>query len=120
MRYGAKVHDGTVTDVLVLADGDKGDAAIAAFDLVEQDGVHPKVGWLWDGSQFTAPPAPAPTWDDVRAERDLLLGKSDWTVLADAPLTAAQKTAWKAYRQQLRDLPQTYDDPEDVTWPTAP
>lgn len=62
----------------------------------------------------------ATAWAQVRAQRDGLLEDCDWTVLADAPLTAAAKTAWKAYRQQLREIPQTYDDPADVVWPVAP
>ena len=62
----------------------------------------------------------ATAWDRVRCERDRLLAACDWTQVADAPLTAAQKTAWKAYRQELRDIPQTFDDPDAVVWPTEP
>ena len=38
----------------------------------------------------------------VRAERNQLLTKSDWTQLPDS---AVDKSAWAAYRQVLRDLP---------------
>ena len=31
---------------------------------------------------------------------------SDWTQLADCPLTDEQKAKWNAYRQKLRDIPQ--------------
>lgn len=58
-----------------------------------------------------------PTWDDIRTRRDLLLANSDYTQVPDWPGDGA---AWAAYRQQLRDLPQTYDAPEDVVWPTKP
>jgi len=113
-RYGAKIQDGIVTEVLVLADGAKGDEALAVFGLVEQDGVRPGVGWSWDGSAFAAP---AKTWGEVRSERDGLLAASDWTQVADAPVDAA---AWAVYRQKLRDIPQDYTTPDDVVWPEAP
>jgi len=51
--------------------------------------------------------------------RNNLLRLSDWTQLPDAPITTAQKTVWKAYRQALRDLPETVGDGETV-WPTPP
>ena len=116
-RYGAKVQDGTVTEVLVLADGSKGDEALTAFGLVEQAGVRPGVGWSWDGEQFAPPPPPPATWDSIRAERDALLAASDWTQVADAPVDAA---AWATYRQQLRDIPQDFASPADVVWPAVP
>ena len=113
-RYGAKVQDGTVTEVLVLADGTQGDEALAAFGLVEQVGVRPALGWLWDGSTF-APPSP--TWDEVRSERDARLTASDWTQVADAPV---DQQAWAAYRQALRDVPQDYATPDAVVLPVPP
>ena len=117
MRYGAKVQDGTVSEVLVLADGAKGDEALTAFGLVEQDGVRPGVGWSWDGEQFAPPPPPPKTWDDIRRKRDRLLAASDWTQVVDAPVDAA---AWATYRQQLRDIPQDFASPADVVWPAVP
>jgi hypothetical protein len=59
-------------------------------------------------------------WGRVRAERDRLLTACDWTQVTDAPLTATEKTAWADYRQALRDVPQTFDSPDDVVWPEAP
>lgn len=50
----------------------------------------------------------------LRAERDRLLAASDWTQLPDAPLADEQRTAWRDYRQALRDLPETGD------WPAPP
>lgn len=55
--------------------------------------------------------------EEARALRNLLIAQSDWTVLADAPLTAAQKTAWAAYRQALRDVTAQAGFPVDVVWP---
>lgn len=53
-------------------------------------------------------------------QRDMLLAACDWTQLPDVPLTDEQKIAWQAYRQALRDLPQTYSDPDAVAWPEPP
>ena len=52
--------------------------------------------------------------DDMRARRDGLLFACDWTQLPDAPLTEAQRAAWRAYRQALRDVPETGE------WPAPP
>lgn len=60
---------------------------------------------------------PAPTADQVRAERDRLLAESDWTQVADAPVDQA---AWATYRQALRDVPEQVGFPESVVWPERP
>jgi hypothetical protein len=44
----------------------------------------------------------------IRSLRAHLLQESDWTQVADSPLTAAKKAEWATYRQQLRDMPQTF------------
>lgn len=59
----------------------------------------------------------AQAWRILREHRNTLLAASDWTVLTDTPTTTA---AWKAYRQQLRDLPANTSDPRNVVWPTPP
>lgn len=53
----------------------------------------------------------------VRAERDRLIGATDWTVLSDAKTTKAD---WKTYRQKLRDVPEQAGFPYDVEWPVCP
>ena len=59
------------------------------------------------------------TWDDVRGIRDSILKDTDWTMTTGASVDQAQ---WAAYRQVIRDIPQTYKDktPDDVVWPTQP
>ena len=54
---------------------------------------------------------------NVRAERDGLLARSDWTQVADAPVDAA---AWATYRQALRDITDQAGFPNDINWPTQP
>lgn len=63
---------------------------------------------------------PELSWNDIRGLRSVLLQRSDWTQVADAPLSEEQKTAWAAYRQSLRDIPEAYATPGDVIWPTPP
>ena len=53
----------------------------------------------------------------VRQERDKMLVDSDYTQVADAP---ADKGAWAAYRQALRDVPAQAGFPENVQWPEKP
>jgi len=62
---------------------------------------------------------PAPTWEQIRAQRDGLLKDSDWSAFPDAT-PKPSKEAWLDYRKALRDLPQTFSSPEEVVWPTKP
>ncbi|SMY15578.1 tail fiber assembly protein [Photobacterium aquimaris] len=59
-------------------------------------------------------------WGVIRKYRDSLISETDWTQMPDAPLTPEKKTEFTAYRQALRDIPQTYDNPDDIVWPTKP
>ncbi len=59
-------------------------------------------------------------WDEIRKERDLRIRETDWTQVSDAPLPESKKSEFTAYRQTLRDIPQTYINPEDVVWPEKP
>ena len=60
------------------------------------------------------------SWDRLRMERKALLASSDWTQSPDSPLDDDAKDDWAIYRQELRDLPATTDDPADPTWPEEP
>ena len=59
------------------------------------------------------------TWDDIRSKRNNILKDTDWTMTTGETVDQAQ---WAAYRQVIRDIPQTYKDktPDDVVWPTQP
>jgi hypothetical protein len=66
-------------------------------------------------------PTPAEEMAYLRHRRDELLRASDFSQFADAPLDGEQRSAWSAYRQQLRDLPATFaSTPADTVWPTPP
>ena len=53
---------------------------------------------------------------EVREERDAKLAACDWRALSDVTLS----TAWRTYRQALRDVSQQSGFPSSVTWPTEP
>ena len=53
----------------------------------------------------------------IRNWRNAELIACDWTQLTDSQ---ANKTAWKTYRQALRDLPASTEDPKKIVFPTRP
>jgi hypothetical protein len=58
-------------------------------------------------------------WTEVRVHRNKLLKEADIQInLAED--TTADATPWRNYRQALRDLPGTTDNPTTVVWPTKP
>lgn len=67
--------------------------------------------------QLTQAEADELTAREVRAERDRLLSACDWTQVADAPV---DRSAWAAYRQALRDVPEQAGFPYTITWPEEP
>ena len=64
----------------------------------------------------------ADEWTRIRAERDRLLAETDWTQNNDSPCTAIDKSQWKTYRQELRDIPKEQSSAKkytDITWPSS-
>lgn len=60
---------------------------------------------------------------EMRSLRDYKLGRSDWTQVADSPLSDSVKTEWATYRQALRDVPANnpnITDLEEIIWPSEP
>ena len=98
-------------------------------------------GLTWESGNSTSKPTEAEInakikeLDDaeatnlLRQERDGKLAETDWVVTKAAETGVAETTAWKTYRQALRDLPTTSTpkltseytlDPTSFTWPTKP
>lgn len=94
----------------------------AAF-VVEEDGT---VLWQCDLTQPTedqiatklAELTAEEPLKELRRRRTYLLQQCDWTQFPDVP--EATRTAWQTYRQQLRDITNTYSSLDDVVWPTKP
>ena len=64
---------------------------------------------------------PIPTWVDIREKRDQMLLEAERGYNFDTPEEVL--ALWQAYKQQLRDIPTTYADLEDLTqikWPDDP
>ena len=59
-------------------------------------------------------------WNNVRGERDRLLGLTDYTQMPDSQISAASKANFLTYRQSLRDITTLQTDPYNIVWPTAP
>ncbi|WP_243368854.1 tail fiber assembly protein [Microvirga solisilvae] len=83
------------------------DLACAWDDVLAMDGATWRVAKPEDRERAA--------WDAVRQRRDQLLRACDWTQLADVP--KATRERWAAYRQALRDIPQTYESPAALAWP---
>lgn len=93
----------------------------------------------WNGNGWTnrgSKPTPYYRWEErwvlntnlllwqIRLDRGLKLLNSDWTQIADSPLSESKKEEWATYRQILRDitenLPGELDDAANVVWPPSP
>jgi len=58
-------------------------------------------------------------WTEVRAIRDAKLKAAD-KLLETVIDKDGDETVCRQYRQALRDIPQTFNNPDDVVWPTKP
>jgi hypothetical protein len=85
------------------------------------------------GVEYPQPPAGAEIVDkpytypeamaELRLERDARLNWSDWTQLPDVPLTADVVAQWRAYRHDLRNVPELVESlgwDGAANWPTPP
>jgi len=55
-------------------------------------------------------------WVRIRSKRDSLLRECDWWASSDLTMSDAQT----AYRQNLRDLPASESNPDDIVFPDKP
>ena len=107
--------------------------------------LKPNTTWSWSGEDYSGftwqDSGPAPTEAEIdaevvrlnnaepmrllRLERNERLAETDYMALSDTTMT----DAWKTYRQQLRDLPESANpklntqgnlDLSSVTFPTKP
>lgn len=115
--------------------------------ILDMEIEHPKHGWIpftldpndqggeydaqemWDTvTAGTVAAYVGPSLDVKKAEvrflRDQKLTKCDWTQMPDLvtsnAMTSTKQAEWATYRQELRDLPSTISDWDNVTWPSEP
>ncbi|UYQ70958.1 phage tail assembly chaperone [Pelagibacterium flavum] len=77
----------------------------------------------WEAMGNTIPHYEAPNIDHLarlREERDQRLRGSDWVILRNLETLEPVPQTWLDYRQALRDLPETTDNPADPDWPELP
>ena len=59
--------------------------------------------------------------NSLRQKRNTVLSQTDKYIVADYPhATPEIRQAWLNYRQTLRDLPSTTEDPVNPVWPVRP
>lgn len=61
-------------------------------------------------------------WNDIRQKRNELLKESDVYVVSDRweDMDISEKQKWSFYRNQLRNIPQDFNDPDLVQFPNKP
>ena len=112
-----KNPDGVVNSVKIQeGNSEPYKLTVIPFDETNTD-YQEYLTWVKEGGVAEA--ADSLTWNDIRVKRDGILKNTDWTMTTGATVDQAQ---WAAYRQVIRDIPQTYKDktPDDVVWPTQP
>lgn len=92
-----KFVDGNIVDMT--------DEEIAARQAEEQE-------WA-DG-------AAARNLSSLREERNRKLAECDWLIVMHKEKGTNIPTAWKTYRQALRDITDDYTSLNDVVWPEKP
>ncbi len=106
-----------LTDFTVEDKSDGEGPFIAEWNLIDPQPTQVELDQAWIDWQAGSD---GRLWVEIRAERNEKLWASDWTQLSDVPIAGWKKTEWTDYRQELRDIPQDFPNPNDVIWPTEP
>jgi hypothetical protein len=86
--------------------------------LLDAQETGKEIHWDAEVGDFVAK-RPAVLMEHIRAARNSKLRNTDWTQGRDVPESVSSQ--WAAYRQALRDIPDTYTGrPSEVVWPTPP
>ena len=59
-------------------------------------------------------------WMVARWWRNALLNESDWSQVSDNSLSEIQRESWRQYRQELRNITNTFTNPKDILFPDLP
>lgn len=95
------------------------DIGVAPVDVGATEQPRPSIDHVWQDGAWALDEAKqtARLSYQARLQRDAALTVCDWTQLPDAPV---DQSAWRAYRQALRDLPSQPGFPSDTAWPAEP
>lgn len=108
--------DWVLSDILSLAEQDIARAYTIGNQLVMPDVTQAAADAALNSYDHISSQI-AMEWQRVRDERSQKLAATDWTQVADSPLSDDLKTLFAIYRQQLRDITQQQ---MPVTWPVEP
>ena len=97
------------------------------YDAETQLAVFSEADGAWTIKEKPAPHPPQPyppiDWTHIRNERNGRLFMSDHIFVLDSPYSTEMTNAWRKYRQELRNIPETFAGAKtmvDVIWPTPP
>jgi hypothetical protein len=111
MHIGARLpYEGETTEAIVEMY-----APVRYWEEINTPVVPVNVGQ--SGTVVVPPPYVPPPAEGAVAQRNALLANSDWTQLADVPLSAEKKAQWATYRQALRDITDQSGFPDQINWP---
>jgi len=119
----------TRTDKSTFTDGQILDAGYVAVDnKPAYNASVEKVEWnttsiTWDTISLNEQEVTlniAQQWVGIREERDGLLQSMDHIVQVALESGEPISEELRTYRQALRDIPQTHDSPNNITWPELP
>lgn len=111
--YVVGIHNNIPEDVIEV------DAEKYQF-LIEGASLGKKIVYKSRKLQLADQAIPALTWEQVRKQRESKLRASDWTQMPDTALSAEEVDEWRKYRQELRNITETFDNPDKVVWPVIP
>ncbi len=99
-----------------LAGAGRQEVTETIYALLQQPGR-----WsLADGEPRLLPPLETDARRTALGQRARLLSACDWTQMPDVPGGVIWQSAWRNYRQQLRDITGQDGFPLSVIWPAPP
>ncbi len=125
INYSSCATQNAINEVILEHNG----VSIASTDIVVSQSGIGYTGISTVGTAYTCPTESdletkveaklnSERWKTVRIRRDRQLTETDWVVTKASEGGVGISTAWKNYRQALRDIPTQNID--SITWPTKP
>lgn len=121
LKFDSAIEYGDPTGDFKFVEPPEGVDAVQLMESYKWNGEWKFVGckpskfhyWSETGWEFDMEAA----WREVKTQRSLLLGGTDWTQLPDVP--EETRSRYTEYRQALRDITNQLD-PTAIVWPLPP